>query len=197
MTSTDIELVFATQNDLGAMTEIYNYYVLNSAITFDTTPFSVEQRQPWFDQFMPNSIHQCLVAKQYGKVLGYTSSSKLRPKPAYDSSVETTIYLHPDAVGMGLGSKLYGALFNNLSKLDVHRLYGIVALPNDRSLQLHRRFGFSQIGVLNEVGFKFGRYHDTAWLERKFENSSEASLEGNSEGSSDGSSVKKPRDADE
>ena len=178
MTSTDIELVFATQNDLGAMTEIYNYYVLNSAITFDTTPFSVEQRQPWFDQFMPNSIHQCLVAKQYGKVLGYTSSSKLRPKPAYDSSVETTIYLHPDAVGMGLGRKLYGALFNNLSKLDVHRLYGIVALPNDRSLQLHR-------------------YHDTAWLERKFENSSEASLEGNSEGSSDGSSVKKPRDADE
>ena len=167
MTSTEIALTFAEYGDLAALTEIYNHYVLNSAITFDTEPFSTEDRKPWLSQFTPGSLHQCLVAKRQGEILGYASSSKLRPKPAYDSSVETTIYLHPNALGQGLGVLLYGRLLDNLTELGIHRCYGIVALPNEPSIRLHRRLGFSQIGVLNEVGFKFGRYHDTAWLERR------------------------------
>ncbi|MFT5560661.1 MAG: phosphinothricin acetyltransferase [Candidatus Azotimanducaceae bacterium] len=169
MTSTEIQLNFAGLADLPALTEIYNHYVLNTAITFDTLPFSPAERQTWLEQFEPASIHQCLVAKRSNEILGYASSSKLRPRPAYNSSVETTIYLRPGASGEGLGSLLYRALLNNLADLGVHRAYGIIALPNEASLGLHRQLGFVQIGILNEVGHKFGRFHDTAWLERKLE----------------------------
>lgn len=167
MTSTEIQIGFAEPADLPALTEIYNHYVLNTVITFDTAPFSPADRQTWLEQFEPASFHQCLVAKRNNDILGYASSSKLRPKPAYNSSVETTIYLRPDAGGVGLGSLLYITLLNNLVNLGVHRVYGIVALPNEASMRLHHKLGFVQIGLLNEVGYKFGQFHDTAWLEKK------------------------------
>jgi len=176
MTLTEIQFDFAELADLPELTEIYNHYVLNTAITFDTIPFSPADRQTWLAQFEPASTHQCLVAKRNKEILGYASSSKLRPKPAYSSSVETTIYLRPDAGGKGLGSLLYQALLGNLTDLGVHRAYGIVALPNEASLRLHQQLGFVQIGILNEVGHKFGRFHDTAWLERKLERKLEKKL---------------------
>lgn len=167
MTSTEIQLDFVDPADLPVLTEIYNHYVLNTAFTFDTTPFSAADRQTWLEQFEPGSIYQCLVARRNNDILGYASSSKLRPKPAYNSSVETTIYLRPNAGGEGLGSLLYQALLNNLENLGVHRAYGIIALPNEASMRLHQQLGFVQIGILNEVGHKFGQFYDTAWLEKK------------------------------
>ncbi|MFT7246026.1 MAG: phosphinothricin acetyltransferase [Candidatus Azotimanducaceae bacterium] len=176
MTSTEIQIDFAKPADLPELTEIYNHYVLNTAFTFDTTPFSAADRKTWLTQFEPASIHQCLVAKRNNDILGYASSSKLRPKPAYNSSVETTIYLRPDAGGDGLGSRLYQTLLTNLENLGVHRVYGIVALPNEASMHLHQQHGFVQIGVLNEVGYKFGQFHDTAWLEKRLEKKLEKKL---------------------
>ena len=164
--SHDLSIEFATENDLSDLTNIYNHYVLNTAITFDTIPFTVEERQGWFSQFHPESIHQCLVYRSEGQVQGYSCSSRLRPKPAYDSSVETTIYLAPSAKGKGIGTALYLRLINNMQQLGVHRCYGIVALPNKSSIQLHERLGFKQVALLHEVGFKFGSYHDTAWYEK-------------------------------
>tara|TARA_R110002110_G_scaffold21965_4_gene86214 strand:+ start:869 stop:1390 length:522 start_codon:yes stop_codon:yes gene_type:complete len=157
---------YATQTDLPELTEIYNHYVLNTSITFDTIPFTVEERSGWFSQFLPDNIHQCLIYRSAGLVLGYACSSRLRPKPAYDSSVETTIYLAPAAMGKGIGTALYQRLIDNLEQLGIHRCYGIVALPNASSIQLHKKLGFKQVALLNEVGFKFGHYHDTAWFEK-------------------------------
>lgn len=155
-------------DDLAAITAIYNHYVTETIITFDIKPFETEQRRTWFDQFTANSIHQCLVIESEKKIVGYASSSSFRPKPAYRQSVEATIYLHPDFTGLGLGKLLYQALFNNLEKLDVHRCYGIIALPNPGSIRLHESFVFKTIGTLTEVGFKFGKYHDTLWMEKRF-----------------------------
>jgi phosphinothricin acetyltransferase len=157
---------YATEADLPELTEIYNHYVLNTAITFDTIPFKVEERTLWFSQFQPKTIHQCLVHRSAGRVTGYACSTRLRPKPAYDSSAETTIYLAPAAIGKGLGSALYQQLISNVEQLGIHRCYGIIALPNATSIRLHEKLGFKQVAVLNEVGFKFGRYHDTAWFEK-------------------------------
>lgn len=164
--SHDLSIEFATEVDLPALTEIYNHYVLDTAITFDTIPFTVEERQGWFSQFQANGIHQCLVYSTEGKVRGYACSTRLRPKPAYDSSVETTIYLDPKNRGRGVGLALYNQLINNLTQLGIHRCYGIIALPNDSSIRLHEKLGFQQVALLNEVGFKFGQYHDTAWYEK-------------------------------
>lgn len=156
----------ATEADLPALTEIYNHYVATTHVTFDLHPFTVEQRRDWFGHYTSTGRHRLLVASVGSEVAGYATSGRFRAKAAYDTSVETTIYLHPDAVGAGIGRQLYAALFAELAGEDVHRAYAGIALPNDASLALHRGCGFAPIGTFREVGRKFGRWWDVMWLER-------------------------------
>ena len=89
-----------------------------------------------------------------------------RPKAAYATTVETTIYCAPEAVGLGLGQQLYAALFDALSGEDIHRIVGGYTPPNPASEALHKRFGFKTVGVFTECGYKFERYWDVCWMER-------------------------------
>jgi phosphinothricin acetyltransferase len=154
--------------DLSQLTELYNHYVRETPITFDVEPFTPETRRPWFDQFSETGRHRLLVAEEDGRIVGYASSSRLRPKPAYLTSVEVTAYLLPDLQGRGLGSRLYTELFAALVGEDVHRAYAGVTIPNDGSIALHKKFGFQSIGIYREVGRKFGRYWDVEWFEKGF-----------------------------
>lgn len=153
-------------DDLAALTDIYNHYVVNTHVTFDLEPFTVEQRREWLSHYRPAGRHRLFVAAEGDAVLGYATSSRFREKAAYATSVETTVYCRVDAVGRSIGSLLYAALFDALADEDVHRAYAGIALPNDASLALHRRFGFTDVGTYREVGRKFGRYWDVTWLER-------------------------------
>lgn len=152
--------------DLRDIVEIINHYVEHTAITFDVEPFTLETRRPWFDQFRPTGRHRLFVAEQSGRVAGWACSGPFRSKAAYETTAETAVYLAPDAVGRGLGSRLYAHLFEALVGEDLHRLVAGVTLPNERSVGLHERMGFARVGVFTGVGRKFGRYHDVAWHER-------------------------------
>lgn len=156
------------ERDLPALTELYNHYVRHTVVTFDIEPFTVERRRrDWFDHYGDTGPHRLLVAAdEEDAPLGYVTSSPFRPKAAYATSVETSIYLRPDATGRGLGALLYAALFDALDDEDLHRAYAGIALPNDPSVALHSRLGFTSVGVQTEVGRKFGRYVDVAWLQR-------------------------------
>lgn len=157
----------AVKADLEAIVAILNPYILETAITFDTEPYTMESRLPWWHQFANKGRHQCLVAVQDGSIKGYACSAPLRPKKAYDTSVEVSIYQPLDKAIRGLGSLLYKDLFERLATEDVHRAHALVTLPNDKSYQFHKKFGFNEIGVLNEAGRKFDRYHDVCWMEKK------------------------------
>ncbi len=165
-----IHIRHAVVDDLQQITAIYNHYVVNTAITFDLEPWETKDRMPWFEQFRLNSPHPCFVAELDRNILGYACATKLRPKAAYDRSVETTIYLRHDATGNGYGQLLYQQLFSHLETQPVHRCYGIIALPNDTSVAMHKSFGFKEIGTLTQVGFKFDKYWDTVWLEKPMPN---------------------------
>jgi phosphinothricin acetyltransferase len=154
------------REDVPALTDIYNHFVRSSHVTFDTEQLSVEQRLGWFSHYAEAGPHRLLVAADGDEVLGYATSGTFRPKAGYLRTVETTVYCHPDATGQGVGSDLYAALFDALDGSDLHRAYAGVALPNDASLALHARFGFRPVGTFTEVGRKFDRYWDVAWLER-------------------------------
>ena len=154
-------------SDLPALTRIYNHYVENTHITFDLVPYTAEQRREWFGHYAERGRHRLLVAVGDGdEMLGYATSGRFRDKAAYNPSVETTVYCAPEAVGRGAGSALYEALFAELATEDVHRAFAGVALPNDASLALHHRFGFTEIGTFREVGRKFDKWWDVTWLER-------------------------------
>jgi phosphinothricin acetyltransferase len=156
----------ATRDDLPRLTEIYNYYVIHTPITFDLEPYTVEKRVSWFDQFAPEGRHRLVVAEEDGVVLGYAGTMRFRAKPAYDTTVETTIYCDPQNTRKGLGTLLYSALFRAITNEDVHQIVAGFTLPNPASHALHESFGFKRVGIFHEVGRKFGRYWDVAWNER-------------------------------
>lgn len=156
----------ATAADLPALTDIYNYYVVHTPITFDVHPYEPGQRRPWFDDHAPVGRHRLFVAEEAEAVVGYASTSRWRPKPAYDTTVESSVYVRHDAVGRGIGRLLYSALFDAIANEDVHAIVAGVALPNDASVALHERVGFVRVGVFREVGRKFGRFWDVAWFQR-------------------------------
>jgi len=159
----------AAEHDLPDLVRIYNHYVANSHVTFDTEPFSVEGRRPWFEGFSSSGPHRLLVAEAGTRTAGCASSREFRAKAAYRRSVETTIYLDQEFVGRGIGKALYAALLEVLEAEDsVHRAYGGIALPNPSSVALHERFGFRLAGTFREVGYKFGRYWDVSWYEKAF-----------------------------
>jgi phosphinothricin acetyltransferase len=157
----------AIAGDLPALTSIYNHYVLHTSITFDVRPFQPEERRGWFDDHAATGRHRLLVAvDEHGACLGYATTSRWRPKAAYDTTVEASVYCDPAAVGRRVGSALYTALFEAIASEDVHRIVAGISLPNPASIALHERFGFTPVGVFHAVGRKFDRYWDVAWFER-------------------------------
>ena len=142
------------------MLEILNAEIRTSPSNFHVDALSLEElerewragqeRYPW------------LVAVQSGQVLGYAKAGAFRPKQAYDWTAEVTIYLAPSAQGKGVGRSLYGSLLEQLRERGFHLALGAITLPNDASLALHRSLGFEQVGVLREVGWKMGAWHDVA-----------------------------------
>jgi phosphinothricin acetyltransferase len=159
----------AEEGDLPDLVDLYNHYIRETAITFDTEPYTVAARRPWFAGFGKTGRYRLMVAEQDGRVVGYASSTVFRTKAAYDPSVETSIYLAPDLTGNGLGARLYAALFDALRTEDIHRAYAGITLPNAASIAIHERFGFVYTGTFSEAGRKFGRYWDVAWYEKRFD----------------------------
>ena len=157
----------ATPADLPAVAAIYTHYVLRTTITFNT---QVRTPREWIERFetqIATGRYHLVVAELDGVVAGYTETQRFRPKPAYDRSLELSIYVAPDATGAGLGGALYGELLGRLEADEhFHRAYSIIALPNDASIAFHERWGFVHRGTLTEAGHKFGRYLDVAYYER-------------------------------
>lgn len=157
----------ATAADLPAVAAIYTHYVLRTTTTFNTQVLTPRE---WTERFENNVVagpYHLLVATVDGRVTGYVETGPFRPKPAYDRSVELSVYVAPDGVGRGVGSALYRELLARLEADErFHRAYSIIALPNDTSVAFHERWGFVHRGTLTEAGHKFGRYHDVAYFER-------------------------------
>ena len=165
---TEVQVRPGIEGDLEALTEIYNHYVRETSITFDTVVFTPEERRPWLLSHPEDGPYRLMVAATADsqEILGYATSSPYRTKPAYATSVETTVYVAPEAGRRGVGTLLYKALFEALAGEDLHRAYAGIAQPNEASTRLHERFGFRHVGTYHEVGRKFGRYWDVAWYEK-------------------------------
>jgi phosphinothricin acetyltransferase len=155
----------AVSGDLAAIGEIYDHYVRISHATFDTEPVGAGQRREWLAEHA-GGRHRIVVAVGAERVIGFASSGRYRARPAYETTVETSVYVHPGFVGRGVGDALYRTLFDALEGEDVHRALAGIALPNDASVALHERFGFHCVAHFSEQGRKFGRFWDVDWYER-------------------------------
>jgi L-amino acid N-acyltransferase YncA len=141
--------------DADAIARIYNYYILNTVITFDElviTPQDITRRlDDVYAAYLP-----WLVAVSSGRIVGYAYAFIWKERSAYRYSVESTVYLDPDTLGVGFGSQLYENLLTNLRQQKLHTVIGGIALPNEASIRLHERYGFRKVAHFKDVGYKFG-----------------------------------------
>jgi phosphinothricin acetyltransferase len=156
----------ADSADAPAIAAIYNPYITDSCITFEEVPVTpadiTERMQQVQQQGLPY-----LVACRDGQVMGYCYATPWRVRSAYRFSVEVTVYLAGDAHGQGIGTALYQALLAQLTAAGYHLAIGGITLPNDKSVALHEKLGFSQVAHFSEVGFKQGAWRDVGYWQRK------------------------------
>lgn len=155
----------AIRSDLPELVRIYNHYITNSYATFDTEVVTVESRTRWLESFAEVGPHRLLVAAEGDRVLGCASSAPYREHPAFVRTVEVSIYLHPEVRSRGIGSALYRPLLDNLRAEEIHVALAGIALPNDASIGLHRKFGFTQVGIFEEYALKNGTYISSVWMQ--------------------------------
>jgi phosphinothricin acetyltransferase len=146
----------ARQDDAGQIASIYRPYVERSRISFEeVAPDATE-----IAERMGNPVHPWLIAEEDGGALGFTSTSPMRNRRAYRWSVETGIYLAPEAQGRGLGRRLLTAHLDLLERQGFVTIVAGIALPNDASVALHEKLGFALSGIERGVGFKLGQWVD-------------------------------------
>jgi phosphinothricin acetyltransferase len=153
----------AVFSDANAITAIYNYYILNTAITFELYPITRGETIKRMEKY--KEVGPYLVYEENGEVIGYAYVSKFRERPAYEHSVETSIYLKNGCGGKGRGAKLYSELLSQVSR-QRHTIIGGIALPNDASIKLHEKCGFKKVAHFSEVGRKFGNWIDVGFWQK-------------------------------
>ncbi len=145
-----------TVEDAKALAEIYNYYIVDTIITFEEEAIDTAEmakriaevtfKYPW------------IVWEENGEIMGYAYASTWKSRCAYRNSVETTVYLRNGHQSKGIGSQLYLELLRQLKTIGMHTAIGGIALPNAASVKLHEKCGFQKVAEFVEVGFKFGEW---------------------------------------
>lgn len=146
--------------DALAVAEIYAHYVRNTAVTFALQPPSAAD----YAARMADSRFPFFVAEDAGIVLGFVYAAPFRVKEAYRWDVEMTIYLTPGCEGRGIGSRLMDKCLCCLQAQGFLNAYSCITLPNERSVGLHRRYGFVELGVFPKTGYKLGEWRDVVWM---------------------------------
>lgn len=155
-----------TLDDSEAIAAIYEHYVQNTVITFDTiAPDRIYMRQQLEVIIKDYPAYVC--TNDDDRVVGYCYVHPWKARTAYNLTMETTIYLHPDYTGKGLGTRLMNTLIRACRDKGYHMLIACITYPNEASEHLHAQLGFVQVSHFHEVGFKFGQWLDVVDYELK------------------------------
>lgn len=159
-----MELRLASLDDAEAIRQIYNREVTTSTATFDLVPRSLEDQRAW--QGERSGARAVLVAADGAEVAGFGSLSPWRDRPAYSTTVEDSVYVHPDHQGRGVGRMLLEELVSIAISHGFHACMARIVGGHETSIALHAACGFEVVGTEREVGRKLGRWLDVVVMER-------------------------------
>ncbi len=161
------EIRDATLADLPWIREIYNHYVLNSTVTFDEKPMTLAALRKKYQRAVDLGYPFLVAQNPAGQILGYAFVTPWREKAAYRFTVENSIYLGPASTGKGLGKQLLGELIARSKAAGVKEIIAVIADKGaDASIDLHRQYGFKEIGHMGKVGYKFDRWLGTVLMQK-------------------------------
>jgi L-amino acid N-acyltransferase YncA len=157
----------ASTEDMATIQHIYAHHVLYGPASFEETPPTLEEMQQRRNNVLAAGL-PWLVAKKADRVVGYCYATPYRPRPAYRYTIEDSVYVAEGMQGHGIGKALLGALIARCERGPWRQMLATVgdAAGNAGSLALHRKLGFTSIGTLSGVGFKFGGWLDTHIMQR-------------------------------
>lgn len=153
----------ATLSDAGDIAQIYNYYISETAVTFETSTISREVMKQRIRKVLAEGLPWLVAADSNNKITGYAYSTPWRERSAYRFTVEVSVYLSEQNLGKGIGSALYQRLFENLKDKGVHSIIGGITLPNSASIALHEKFSMRQVAHFKQVGYKFDQWQDVGY----------------------------------
>jgi phosphinothricin acetyltransferase len=159
-----VEIRLAQRDDSEAIRQIYNLEVSTSTVTFDLVPRTAADQLQWLEA--RSGAHAVIVAEVDGEVVGFASLSPFRDRPAYNSTVENSVYVRTDQRGTGVGSALLGELMTLAAQHGFHTVIARIVGGHDASIGLHQRHGFEVVGTEREVGRKFGKWLDVVVMQR-------------------------------
>jgi phosphinothricin acetyltransferase len=154
----------ASRRDAEAIRAIYNREVTASTVTFDMVPRTLDEQVQWIDEH--SGGHPAVVAEADGTVVGFGSLSPYRPRPAYATTVENSVYVDPEHQGRGVGRAILTELVRLAGDHGFHSVVARIVGGHEASIALHAACGFAPVGVEREVGRKFGRWLDVVVMQR-------------------------------
>jgi L-amino acid N-acyltransferase YncA len=156
----------AIVSDMAAIAGIYAHHVSHGTGTFETEPPDEEEMIRRWSEVTTRGL-PWLVAEDLGEVVGYAYAGPYRSRPAYRHTVEDSVYVRVDRVGKGVGTLLMKELIAATQACGMRQMIAVIGdSGNHASLRLHQQFGFSDSGLLKDVGFKFDRWLDTVFMQR-------------------------------
>ncbi len=158
----------ATHEDAQVIAEIYNYYVKNTAATFEEHEVTAQDMLSRIQSIQSEDL-PWLVIEHDNRVIGYAYASRWKARSAYRFTVEVSVYLAHSEHGKGNGKALYTALFNIIRNKGFHVAISVVNLPNDSSVAIHEKFGMKKVAHFAQVGFKFGQWQDVGYWQITFD----------------------------
>jgi len=156
----------AELKDIEAITEIYNNAILTTVATFDTEPKTMDEQKVWFENH--DDRYPIFVAELDGALAGWASLSKWSDRCAYADTAEISLYVKEEFQGKNIGKKLLEAILEEGQRVGLHSVISRIAEGNEVSVHLHESVGFRHIGVMKEVGRKFGRLLDVSMMQKIF-----------------------------
>lgn len=153
----------ATLDDASAIAEIYNEAIIHTTATFDTETKSVENREEWLKQH--NDKYPVLVAIIENHIVGFASMTRWSDRTAYDDTAEISIYILPNWQANGIGKQLFKAIIYAGKEGGLHTILSRITQGNEKSIYLHKLYGFEVVGVMREVGKKFGKLLDVTMMQ--------------------------------
>ena len=153
----------ATLDDLDAITDIYNDAIVKTVATFDTEPKRLDEQKRWF--MTHGDEHPILVAEQDHRILGWASLSQWSDRCAYSETAEISLYVREGHRGKGLGRRLLREIIDEGRRVHLHTVIARIADGNSVSIHVHEAVGFRHIGVMKEVGRKFGGLLDVTLMQ--------------------------------
>ena len=159
-----ITLVQAQERDLSGILEILNYEIIHTTALYEYQKKSLEQQLIWFKKKQLEGF-PVLVIKEDNKILGFGTYGAFRPRPAYQYTVEHSVYVHHEYQGQGIGNMLLQELINQGKSQGYHSMMAVIDSSNKLSISFHEKFGFQKVGELKEVGYKFNSWLDLTLMQ--------------------------------